>query len=119
MVVPMLRTFGVTPVSDQRIVREGRIVTAAGVSAGIDLGLWLAGQLGGDARARAIQLAIEYDPQPPFDSGHISKASATTRATATALLSKQTIAGHQLTHSMRLLWDAALRKARDRRKRRV
>ena len=43
MVVPMLRTFGVTPVSDERIVREDHIVTAAGVSAGIDLGLWLAG----------------------------------------------------------------------------
>jgi transcriptional regulator GlxA family with amidase domain len=119
MVVPMLQTFGVTPVSDERIVREGRIVTAAGVSAGIDLGLWLAGQLGGDARAKAIQLAIEYDPQPPFDSGHISKASATTRAKATVLLSKQTIAGRQLTHSMRLLWDTALRKARDKRRRPV
>ena len=73
MVVPMLRTFGVTPVSDERIVREGQVVTAAGVSAGIDLGLWLAGQLGGDARAKAIQLVIEYDPHPPFDSGHVSR----------------------------------------------
>ena len=117
MVVPMLRTFGVTPVGDERIVREGRIVTAAGVSAGIDLGLWLAGQIGGDARAKAIQLAIEYDPQPPFDSGHISKASATTRASATVLLSQQTIAGDQLTQSIRLLWHAALQSARDKRKR--
>ncbi len=117
MVVPMLRTFGVTPVSDERIVREGRIVTAAGVSAGIDLGLWLAGQLGGDARAKAIQLVIEYDPQPPFDSGHLSKASAATKASATALLAKQTLAGHQLTPSMRLLWQAALQTARSRRKR--
>jgi transcriptional regulator GlxA family with amidase domain len=115
-VVPMLRTFGVTPVGDERIVREGRIVTAAGVSAGIDLGLWLAGQIGGDARAKAIQLAIEYDPQPPFDSGHISKASATTRTSATVLLSQQTIAGHQLTQSIRLLWHAALQSARDKRK---
>lgn len=115
MVVPMLRTFGVTPVSDERIVREGRIVTAAGVSAGIDLGLWLAGQLGGESRAKAIQLAIEYDPQPPFDSGHVSKASTATRASATALLSKQTIAGGQLTQSMRLLWRAAIETARGRR----
>ena len=119
MVVPMLRTFGVTPVGDERIVREGRIVTAAGVSSGIDLGLWLAGRLGGEARAKAIQLAIEYDPQPPFDSGHISKASAATRASATALLSKQTLAGGQLTQSMRLLWQAALETARHRRKRSV
>ena len=115
MVVPMLRTFGATPVSDERIVREGRIVTAAGVSAGIDLGLWLAGQLGGEAQARAIQLVIEYDPQPPFDSGHVSTASAVTRAAATAMLTKQTIAGHQLSQSVRLLWTAALKRARARR----
>lgn len=117
MMVPMLRTFGVTPVNDDRIVQEGRIVTAAGVSAGIDLGLWLAGEVGGEARARAIQLAIEYDPQPPFDSGHISKASAATRAAATAALTKETIAGRQLSHSARLLWDAALQRARARRRR--
>lgn len=115
MVVPMLRTFGVTPVNDERIVHEGRIVTAAGVSAGIDLGLWLAGQLGGEAQAKAIQLAIEYDPQPPFDSGHVSKASAATRASATAMLAKQTIAEHQLSQSLRLLWQAALQRARLRR----
>lgn len=116
MVVPMLRTFGVTPVNDERIVRDGQIVTAAGVSAGIDLGLWLAGQLHGDARAKAIQLAIEYDPRPPFDSGHISKASAITKASATALLTAQTVGAHQLMHSTRLLWQAALQKARNQRK---
>lgn len=112
MVVPMLRAFGVQPIGDERIVQDGRTVTAAGVSAGIDLGLWLAGQIGGEARAKAIQLAIEYDPQPPFDSGHLTKASAATKAAATALLSKETVAAHQLSHSVRLLWDAALRKAR-------
>jgi len=117
LVVPMLRTFGVTPVSDDRIVREGRIVTAAGVSAGIDLGLWLAGELGGEAHAKAIQLAIEYDPQPPFDSGHVTKASAATRASATAMLTKQTIAGHQLSQSAKLLWGAALQRARARSRR--
>lgn len=117
MVVPMLRTFGVTPVSNDRIVREGRIVTAAGVSAGIDLGLWLAGELGGEAQAKAIQLAIEYDPQPPFDSGHVTKASAATRASATAMLTKQTIAGQQLSQSAKLLWGAALQRARTRRRR--
>lgn len=116
MVVPMLRTFGVTPVGDTRIVHEGRIVTAAGVSAGIDLGLWLAGQLGGEAQAKAIQLAIEYDPQPPFDSGHVSKASAATRALATATLTKQTVTAHQLNHSTKLLWNAALQRVRSRRK---
>lgn len=117
MVIPMLRTFGVTPVSDDRIVREGQIVTAAGVSAGIDLGLWLAGELGGEARAKAIQLVIEYDPQPPFDAGHVSKASAATRASATAMLTKETITGRQLSQSARLLWGAALQRARSRRRR--
>ena len=52
--------------------------------------MWLAGQIGGESRAKAIQLSIEYDPQPPFDSGHMSKASAATKAAATALLSKET-----------------------------
>lgn len=115
MVVSMLRTFGVTPVGDERIVREGRIVTAAGVSAGIDLGLWLAGQLAGEAQAKAIQLVIEYDPRPPFDSGHISKASAMTKASATAMLTKQTIAEGQLSQSVRLLWKTTLERARKRR----
>ncbi len=74
--LPTLKAFGVKPVGDERIVHEGDIVTCAGVSAGIDLGLWLAGQIAGEGRAKAIQLSIEYDPQPPFDSGHMSKASA-------------------------------------------
>lgn len=92
MAVPTLKAFGVTPVGDEHVVvAEGPgngVVTAAGVSAVIDLGLWLAGQLGGEAKAKSIQLAIEYDPHPPFDSGHLSKASVATKAAATAMLSK-------------------------------
>ena len=65
MVVPMLKTFGVTPVGDKRIVHEGEYVTAAGVSAGIDLAMWLTGQISGESRAKAVQLVIEYDPQLP------------------------------------------------------
>ena len=53
---------------------EQRIVTAAGVSSGIDMALWLAAQIAGDDVARAIQLGIEYDPQPPFDAGSPAKA---------------------------------------------
>jgi putative intracellular protease/amidase len=53
---------------------EHRIVTAAGVSSGIDMALWLAAQIAGDDVARAIQLGIEYDPQPPFDAGSPAKA---------------------------------------------
>src|SRR4029453_4076434 len=59
----------------KRIAPAGKVVTAAGVSAGLDLGLWLAGEIAGRERAEAIQLYIEYDPQPPFDAGHPSKAS--------------------------------------------
>ena len=49
-------------------------MTAAGVSSGIDMALWLAAQIAGDDVAKAIQLGIEYDPQPPFDSGSVAKA---------------------------------------------
>jgi transcriptional regulator GlxA family with amidase domain len=114
MALPMLKPFGVQAVGDQRIVREGRIVTAAGVSAGIDLGLWLSGQIAGDAKAKAVQLVIEYDPQPPYDSGHLSKASATTKASASALLTRDTVRQGQLTAPVALLWESALRRVRAR-----
>ena len=111
--LPVLRTFGVDPVGDERIVDAGdRIVTAAGVSAGIDLGLWLAGRIAGEAKAKAIQLSMEYDPQPPFDSGHMSKASAATKATATAMMGRQLATPASLAASTGLLWDAALARVR-------
>jgi transcriptional regulator GlxA family with amidase domain len=71
----VLRIMGATPEPTERIVRSGKIVTAAGVSAGIDLALWLAGEIAGRERAESIQLVIEYDPHPPFGAGHMSKAS--------------------------------------------
>jgi putative intracellular protease/amidase len=98
---------------------ENTIVTCAGVSAGIDLGLWLAGRIGGDGRAKVIQLSMEYDPQPPYDSGHMSKASATTKAAATALMSKDIVKPTQLKAMSGLLWDHAISAARSRRKRRL
>jgi putative intracellular protease/amidase len=58
----------------QRVVQRGKIVTAAGVSAGIDMGLTLAAEIAGEDVAKSIQLAIEYDPQPPFDAGSPAKA---------------------------------------------
>jgi putative intracellular protease/amidase len=58
----------------QRVVQRGKIITAAGVSSGIDMALTLAGLLAGEQVAKAIQLAIEYDPQPPFDAGSPAKA---------------------------------------------
>ncbi|HYN86411.1 MAG TPA: DJ-1/PfpI family protein [Pyrinomonadaceae bacterium] len=69
-----LARFGAVPVSE-RFVREGKIVTAAGVSAGIDMALVIAAEECGEETARAIQLAVEYDPQPPFDSGSPAKAT--------------------------------------------
>ncbi|CAN7226863.1 DJ-1/PfpI family protein [Mycolicibacterium frederiksbergense] len=117
--VPLLKAFGVEPVSDERIVAadgsaQNSIMTCAGVSAGIDLGLWLAGRIAGDDRAKAIQLSMEYDPQPPFDSGHMSKASAATKASATALMSKELLKPTQLKATTQLLWDQAIRKVRAR-----
>ncbi|MGD9482831.1 DJ-1/PfpI family protein [Streptomyces sp. TRM70308] len=68
-----LRAFGAEPV-EERVVFDGKYVTGAGVSAGIDLGLTLAGRIGGDAHAQAVQLMTEYDPRPPYDAGSPHKA---------------------------------------------
>lgn len=68
-----LKAYGAIPTSE-RVVREGKVITAAGVSAGIDMGLRLAALEAGDMMAQAIQLAIEYDPDPPFDCGSVKKA---------------------------------------------
>jgi transcriptional regulator GlxA family with amidase domain len=64
----VLRIMGAKPQPEERIVHAGKIVTAAGVSGGIDLALWLAGEIAGRHQAEAIQLTIEYDPRPPFDA---------------------------------------------------
>ena len=60
----------------QRVVVQGKIVTAAGVSSGIDMALTLAARIAGDEYAQTIQLGIEYDPEPPFDAGSPKKAPA-------------------------------------------
>jgi transcriptional regulator GlxA family with amidase domain len=69
-----LQALGATP-TEQRVVTVGKIITAAGVSSGIDMGLVLVAAMEGEDMAKLIQLAIEYDPQPPFDSGAPSKVS--------------------------------------------
>ncbi|MCX2933404.1 DJ-1/PfpI family protein [Mycobacterium sp. CVI_P3] len=114
MALAALKALGATPINDERIVRDGDIVTSAGVSAGIDLALWLAGQIGGDERAKVIQLSIEYDPRPPFDSGHMSKASATTKATAGVLMTKGLANPRQVKAMTSLLWTTAIDTARSR-----
>jgi putative intracellular protease/amidase len=71
----VLRSLGAEPTSE-RVVRSGKIVTAAGVSSGIDMALRLVQLIAGDDLAQGIQLGIEYDPQPPFDAGSPEKAPA-------------------------------------------
>ena len=68
-----LAGFGATP-TERRVVEQGKVVTAAGVSSGIDMGLALAAKIAGEDFAKTIQLLIEYDPQPPFDAGSTAKA---------------------------------------------
>lgn len=68
MSIEMLEAFGVTPVAE-RVVRDGNIITGGGITAGIDFALTIAAEVMGEDAARALQLGLEYDPQPPFDSG--------------------------------------------------
>jgi transcriptional regulator GlxA family with amidase domain len=68
-----LREFGAEPTLE-RVVEQGKVITAAGVSSGIDMALRLVQLIAGDQVAQAIQLSIEYDPQPPLDAGSPAKA---------------------------------------------
>jgi transcriptional regulator GlxA family with amidase domain len=80
-----LAAYGASP-TEQRVVIDGKVATAAGVSAGIDLALTLVGLQWGEEVAQAIQLGIEYDPQPPYDAGAPSKAPAPIRELVTAVM---------------------------------
>jgi putative intracellular protease/amidase len=68
-----LERYGARP-TERRVVEQGKVITAAGVSSGIDMGLTLAARIAGRDVAEAIQLGIEYDPQPPFGAGSVEKA---------------------------------------------
>ena len=68
-----LEGLGALPTTE-RVVERGKVMTSAGVSSGIDMALLLAARIAGDGIAQAIQLGIEYDPQPPFDAGSVDKA---------------------------------------------
>ncbi|MFC8229721.1 DJ-1/PfpI family protein [Streptomyces sp. NPDC057287] len=70
-----LKAYGAEP-TGERVVMDGKYVTAAGVSAGIDMGLTLLGRIAGDTYAQSVQLLTEYDPQPPYDTGSPEKAPA-------------------------------------------
>jgi transcriptional regulator GlxA family with amidase domain len=81
----VVRAYGVEVV-DERVVWQGNHISAAGVSAGIDMALTLSERVHGREFAEALQLVIEYDPQPPFDSGSVAKADADTRRLAMRIL---------------------------------
>lgn len=77
--VDLLPLVGATH-EDARVVRDGNVVTAGGVTSGIDFAFHIVAELAGKEVAQAIQLGIEYDPAPPFDAGHPGKAPEAARA---------------------------------------
>jgi len=98
-----LEKFGAIPVHG-RVVRDGNLITAGGVTAGIDFGLAVVAELAGQAQAEAIQLALEYAPQPPFRAGTpdeappavlaaVRKQMAPTRTAREAIIGKSVGAG--------------------------
>lgn len=87
----LLAELGAKPVS-QRVVRQGKIVTAAGVSSGIDMALELVQLIYGDDVAKAVQLGIEYDPMPPLDAGSPDKAPQPIVEAVTAAFAAQAAA---------------------------
>jgi transcriptional regulator GlxA family with amidase domain len=103
----VLRIMGASPQPNERVVRAGKIVTAAGVSAGIDLALWLASEIAGRERAEAIQLVIEYDPHPPYNAGHMSKASKEVQKLATEMMD-QSIPADQRRLVPKIAWRRIL-----------
>jgi transcriptional regulator GlxA family with amidase domain len=88
MSLERLPAYGAAPTGD-RVVEQGRVITAAGVSSGLDMALNLAARLVGDDIAQAIQLSVEYDPQPPFDAGSPEKAPAVAMELARAAVRRR------------------------------
>lgn len=86
-VLDALARFGATPVT-RRWVEQGKVWTAAGVSAGIDMALALTARIAGDERAQAIQLVTEYDPAPPFSAGTLAGAPPAVREMVQARLAR-------------------------------
>ncbi|WP_040985221.1 DJ-1/PfpI family protein [Oceanobacillus jeddahense] len=85
--INLLSDYGAIPVRE-RIVEQEKYITAAGVSAGIDMALYLSDKIVGEEETKAIQLAIEYDPQPIFDAGNYSNAEENIKKIAGAKLTK-------------------------------
>jgi cyclohexyl-isocyanide hydratase len=98
----MLRAFGAMPVAE-RVVVDGNVITGGGVTAGIDFALQVVAEVAGEEAARAIQLGIEYDPQPPFDAGSPQRAGE-------ALVARQRQAGAQVQAAREAAVHAAARR---------
>ena len=107
-----LKQFGAIPKKQERIVKSGKIITAAGVSAGIDLALMVVKDLLGEERAEIIQLQIEYDPQPPVDSGHPSKASEKVYKAAKREMLADGRNIKNIVNVPRVLWSMAIARVR-------
>ena len=84
----LLPLFGAIP-DPARVVRDGAIITGGGVTAGIDFALVVAAEIGGDALAQSLQLAIEYAPAPPFDAGRPETAPPGVLAAVQARMAPQ------------------------------
>jgi transcriptional regulator GlxA family with amidase domain len=85
--------------TEQRVVERGKVITAAGVSSGIDMALTLIDRMHGPEMAQAIQLAIEYDPEPPFDAGSPSKVPAELLELVRAMLSGPPAVDNAVVHA--------------------
>ncbi|MEU7144941.1 DJ-1/PfpI family protein [Nocardia sp. NPDC046473] len=116
-----LAALGAKAMRDQRVVHDGKYVTAAGVSAGIDMALWLLGEIAGQERAETAQLLMEYDPKPPFDAGHPSKVSDAFRRKAMVEIARYGAdsagAGMLVAETIavpKLLWQQTIRRIRAR-----
>jgi len=107
-----LKGFGSQSRKNERIVKSGKIITSAGVSAGIDLAFEVIKDVYGQERAEVIQLLIEYDPMPPVDSGHPSKATKEVYQAAKAEMLQRSKNPRNAISVPVVLWRAALRKVR-------
>ncbi|WP_120633835.1 DJ-1/PfpI family protein [Ruegeria sp. EL01] len=107
-----IKQLGATPCPSDRIVQDGKIWTAAGVSAGLDLALALIEKIEGRPTAEKIQLLIEYDPQPTLDAGHMSKASEAVSKAAKEDIKRLSRNPMTPIALFKLIWRKALLRAR-------
>ncbi|MFQ6550679.1 DJ-1/PfpI family protein [Aestuariibius sp. 2305UL40-4] len=107
-----LKVFGADVRPEERVVNAGKIWTAAGVTAGMDLALAVIGTVAGDNTAQKIQLMIEYDPQPPYDMGHMAKASPDVEHDARKEIARLSRNPSTVIAVAKLGWQKILRKAR-------